>query len=58
MPESDDDMVFKLGQRVRHPIFGAGIVTEVDMNKSAHIVLFDCMDTPRSISFRAKLEKM
>ena len=58
MPESDDNMVFKPGQRVRHSIFGLGTVTDVDMNKGAHIVLFDGMDTPRSISFRAKLEKM
>ena len=48
---------FPVGQRVRHAVFGTGVVTAVDMDKSAHVVQFDRMETPRSISFRAKLEK-
>lgn len=44
------------GQRVRHAAFGEGTVLEADMDQSAHVVRFDRMDTPRSISFRAKLE--
>lgn len=46
-----------VGQRVRHIIFGCGVVVDVDAVKAAHIVLFDKMDTPRAISFRAKLDK-
>ena len=46
------------GQRIEHFIFGKGTVLDVDMNKKAHIVQFDDMDTPRAISFRAKLEKI
>ncbi|MDO5112226.1 MAG: 3'-5' exonuclease [Clostridia bacterium] len=45
------------GTRVKHSVFGAGTVLEADMLKSAHIVQFDSMPTPRAISFRAKLEK-
>lgn len=45
------------GQRVRHSIFGTGTVIDVDMDKYAHVVKFDGIDTPRAISFRAKLEK-
>lgn len=55
MPESDEEMVFSVGQRVSHSIFGHGTVLDIDMEKGAHIVLFDSMETPRSISFRAKL---
>lgn len=54
---SDKDKTgFKKGQRVRHSIFGLGTVLDIDLVKGAHIVQFDEMDTPRAISFRAKLE--
>lgn len=49
---------FAPGQRVRHAIFGPGTVQDVDPVKGTHLVLFDEMDTPRAISFRAKLERM
>jgi DNA helicase-2/ATP-dependent DNA helicase PcrA len=39
-------------------VFGTGTVTDVDRDKGAHVVQFDSMDTPRKISFRAKLEKI
>ncbi|MBR2576571.1 MAG: UvrD-helicase domain-containing protein [Firmicutes bacterium] len=47
---------FETGRRVRHPIMGIGTVIAVDREKGAHVVKFDSMDTPRTISFRAKLE--
>lgn len=50
--------VLPVGQRVQHMIFGPGTVVDVDTDKSAHIVQFDNMGTPRTISFRAKLEKL
>lgn len=46
-----------VGQRVKHSVFGSGTVVDVDLIKAAHLVKFDNIDTPRSISFRAKLEK-
>jgi DNA helicase-2/ATP-dependent DNA helicase PcrA len=58
MPEKESDIAFPVGQRVRHAVFGAGTVTDVDRDKGAHVVQFDSMDTPRKISFRAKLEKI
>ena len=58
MPEDDSEMFFEEGQRVRHSIFGEGTVTGVDMEKGAHIVVFDEIGTPRRISFKAKLEKI
>ncbi len=58
MPDNDSDSIFPVGQRVEHMIFGPGTVVEVDLENSAHMVLFDEIGTPRKISFRAKLEKL
>ena len=58
MPQNENDIAFPIGQRVRHAVFGTGTVTDVDKDKGAHVVQFDSMDTPRTISFRAKLEKV
>ena len=46
------------GTRVRHAVFGAGTVLGADEDKSAHIVQFDTMPTPRSIALRARLERI
>ena len=51
------DVRFRQGSRVRHAVFGEGIVEEIDMQKRAYIVRFDGLDTTRAISFRVKLEK-
>ena len=57
MPQDDSAVIFAVGQRVKHFLFGLGTVVDVDREKSAHVIQFDNMPTPRSISFRAKLEK-
>ena len=46
------------GQRVKHSIFGAGTILDVDQNRSAYLVQFDEMPTPRGISFKARLEPL
>lgn len=51
------DVRFCQGSRVRHAVFGEGIVEEIDMQKRAYIVRFDGLDTTRAISFRVKLEQ-
>ena len=58
MPEKESDIAFPVGQRVRHAVFGDGTVTAVDRDKGAHVVQFDNIKTPRSISFRARLVKI
>ena len=58
LPEADENSVFPTGQRVRHALFGLGTVLDVDMDKGAHVVQFDEMETPRRISFRARLERI
>ena len=58
MPENLDNIILPAGQRVRHAVFGEGTVMDVDNNKGAHIIKFDAMDTPRTISFKVKIEKL
>ena len=50
------EAVFLPGQRVRHAQFGTGTVVEADPARSAHLIQFDTMPTPRRISLRARLE--
>lgn len=58
MPASESDVVFPVGQRVRHAVFGTGTVTDVDRDRGAHVIQFDSMDTQRKISFRVKMERI
>ena len=46
---------FSAGDRVMHPVMGAGTVTAVDENRGAYIVRFDILPTDRVISFRVKM---
>ena len=52
----DPGPAFQPGQRVRHSIFGVGTLLDLDPEKAAYVIQFDDMTTPRSITFRAKLE--
>lgn len=56
LKEEENPTVFSKGQRVKNVIFGLGTVIEVNLVKQAYVVEFDEMDTPRTISFKAKLE--
>ena len=57
LADEENQLSLAVGQRVKHKVFGSGTVVDVDLIKAAHLVKFDNIDTPRSISFRAKLEK-
>ena len=57
LADEENQSSLAVGQRVKHSIFGSGTVVDVDLIKAAHLVKFDNIDTPRSISFGAKLEK-
>ena len=48
---------FKPGERIKHSIFGAGLIVDIDTDKGAYIIKFDDMETVRSMSFRVKLEE-
>ena len=56
MAQSAGNQCLQPGQRVKHSIFGTGRILEVDRDRSAYLVQFDEMPTPRNISFRARLE--
>lgn len=58
LADEENQSSLAVGQRVKHSIFGSGTIVDVDLIKAAHLVKFDNIDTPRSISFRAKLEKV
>ena len=45
------------GTRVRHAVFGAGTVLDIDPVQRSQLVQFDAMPTPRAISLRVKLER-
>ncbi|WP_172623328.1 ATP-dependent helicase [Arabiibacter massiliensis] len=51
------DARFSVGDCVRHATFGTGRVAAVDPEKRAYEVAFDGLDTPRTISFKVKLEQ-
>ena len=47
---------FTVGSRVCHAVMGAGTVTEIDREKSAYIIQFDRLSTPRAIRFQVKMQ--
>lgn len=49
---------FKVGERIRHRVFGVGSVREVDEGRRAYLVKFDNMGTMRTITFRVPLERV
>ena len=49
---------FAPGTRVHHAVFGDGTVLEIDPVQKAQLIQFDSMPTPRTISMRAKLERL
>ncbi|MBR0208395.1 MAG: UvrD-helicase domain-containing protein, partial [Oscillospiraceae bacterium] len=57
LPERAEKNAFPVGTRVRHPIMGEGTVDALDTEKGAYLIKFDCMETARAISFKARLER-
>ena len=43
---------------VEHPVFGRGLVMEVDTARETYSVQFDKMPTPRTLRFAAPLSKI
>ena len=48
---------FAVGDRVRHPVLGEGVVLSVDDSAAAYEIRFDRLPTPRAVSFRVALAK-
>ena len=49
---------FAKGDKISHRIFGEGEILNLNLDKGAYLIKFDEMDTPREISFKAKLVKV
>ena len=49
---------FNIGDRVKHMVFGAGVVVDIDIDRNAYLIQFDGIETPRSLSYNAKLEAL
>lgn len=47
---------FTVGQTVEHPVFGRGIIEEIDTKRSVYIVKFDKMTGMRTLRFGAPLD--
>lgn len=47
---------YSVGARVKHKAFGEGVIQGIDEQKRAYVIAFDGLETPRSISFRVRLE--
>jgi len=47
---------FEVGAQVNHPVFGRGRIVAIDVDRGAYLVQFEGIETPRSLSYSAKLE--
>ncbi len=54
----DEESLFPIGTRVRHVIFGTGMITDIDPDKGTYEIQFDGLVTPRVINWRVKMEKL
>ena len=58
LKEEKEQTLIAIGSRIKHPILGKGTVVDTDTEKSAYMIQFDGIDTPRLVSQKAKLEKI
>lgn len=55
--ENRKDSIYAVGDQVQHHVFGKGKIIEIDTEENRYKILFDEMDTPRSISFNTQLSR-
>ncbi|MGI6536298.1 MAG: ATP-dependent helicase [Eggerthellaceae bacterium] len=53
----ESTQTFVLNSRVVHPVFGIGTITGIDPDSKCYEIQFDRMETPRNLSFGAKLTR-
>lgn len=51
-----EEVKFKIGDVVKHSVFGKGVIKSIDYNIISYIIQFENFDTPRNINFRMHLE--
>jgi len=54
---AESSAAFAVGDRIRHAVMGEGTILDIDEGKSAFLIQYDSLSTPRKISFKAKLER-
>ncbi len=52
-----DGIRFEIGERVVHPIMGAGTIQDFNAETSCYQVMFDMSKTPRNINIKIRMEK-
>lgn len=50
--------VYQIGDKVEHPVFGNGVITQINMDECCYSILFDKFTTERNILFGAKITKI
>ena len=55
---NNNEMFFKVGDRIKHTAFGTGVIQAVDYEKKMYSIKFDKFDTIRTITANMKLEKV
>ena len=58
LPDNLREKMLKPGTRVRHTYLGNGTILETDAEKGQYRIRFDGLPTPRTLSFRAKVEPL
>ncbi len=58
LPPLTGDFRFRPGDRVKHPILGAGTVEALDPDKNAYLIRFDQLNTARSISAAMEMQPL
>ena len=56
MPENIRSSMLAEGTRIRHEYLGLGTILKADPDKAAYEIRFDAVETPRTISFRVRME--
>lgn len=52
------DTIFRVGERIEHPVFGSGTIAAINIGESSYSILFDKLKTERNIQFTAKIRKI
>ena len=51
----NEEQLFSAGQHVKHPVFGDGIILQVDNKTQTYRIKFEQLETERAIQFKAPL---
>ena len=58
LSSGEEEKLIPPGTRIRHAVFGEGVIREVDAENQAYLIAFDMLPTPRKLSVKAKIERI